>query len=224
MNTPGTNDFYAKLRHEIRNNLTLLSSRLQLLANKYAFLQSDDIYMQLLEDIRLTHVILDNATLSCQSPRLLPCDIRQLLHKLYKACLPMFQLNEKKLLIQMPDSLPLIRADSQQLYQALLNLIKNAAEATAEGQQVCIQVCVKNNYLVITVSDNGIGMTPEQQSHIFEAYTSYKQGGTGLGLHMVKSVIYAHHGQLDCQSQPSKGSIFRIALPLPSPSIQQKSH
>lgn len=222
MNIPGQNDFSSELRHEIRNNLTLLSSRLQLLASKYPFLSSDDIYIQLLEDVRAAHAVLDNSRLSCQPPRLLPCDISQLLNDLYQACLPIFQQDSKSLILHMPDPLPVIRADSQQLRQALLNLIKNAAEATTGGQKVCIRAYTKERYLIITVSDNGIGMTPAQQAHIFEAYTSYKQGGTGLGLHLVKSVVYAHHGQLDCQSHPGHGSTFQIALPLPSSPVQDQ--
>ncbi len=219
MHTYETSDFYSKLRHEIRNQLTLMSGQLQLLASRYDFLNSDDIYLQLLKDIRSTYVILDNAALKYQSPRLLPCDIRALLQELYQSYLPVFQLKGKTFTLHIPDSLPAIRADAQLLHQALSNLIKNADEATSEGQQVYVHAYVKDQHLIISIRDNGVGMTPDQQAHIYEAYTSYKQGGTGLGLHMVKSIIYTHHGQLDCQSMPGQGSVFRIALPLSSPSV-----
>lgn len=223
MKTSGKSDPIAELRHEIRNNLTLISSRLQLLIAKYPILQTDDICLQLFEDIREAHAILNNSKTAGTSPNLLPCDMHELIQELYHTCQPLFQTNGKTLMLDMPDTLPMIRADKQQIKQALLNLIKNAAEATKKGQWCRIKAAANPEHLVITITDNGIGMTPEQKSHIFEAYVSYKQGGTGLGLHMVKSTVYAHHGQLDCQSAPKQGSSFRIALPLPSAPVQKSS-
>lgn len=223
MKISGNNDFYAELRHEIRNNLTIISSRLQLLAAKYPLLKTDDIYLQLLEDLQAIHSVLNTYTSFEQTPRLLPCDIRQLLTELHQSVLPLFHQNGKQLQLLMPDSLPMIRADEQLLRQALINLIKNSAEATKAGQQVTIEASSNRQSLVITVTDNGTGIAPQQKKHIFEPFTSYKADGTGLGLYIVKSVVYAHHGRISCHSEEGKGSSFRIALPLPSASIQKNA-
>jgi signal transduction histidine kinase len=209
-------DFYAGLLHEVKNNLAILSSRLQLLANEYPFLHKDEIFIQLSDDIKSTYQIVNNYKSDFQLPQLLPCNVRLLLLHLYEMCLPMFQQNNKTLTIDVPDYLPVIRADAYQLHQAFLNLIKNASEATAPGQWVHIQANICSDFISITISDNGIGMTPEQVKHIFDAHISYKPNGTGFGLYMVKKTVYAHHGRIECHSEYQNGSVFRILLPLPS--------
>ncbi len=211
-------DDHAGLRHEIRNNLTLLSSRLQLLAAKYPFLKNDELYAQLQEDINAVYAVL-NYDKNGMHLQLLPCDMKSLLEELHESSLPLFQSKGIGLQLQLPAALPVIRADARLIRQALLNLLKNAAEATVKGQMVCLRAEITETHLVITVKDNGIGMTPEQQAHIFEPFTSYKKGGTGLGLPMVKSTVYAHHGHLEFFSVPDIGTTFRISLPLPSSSV-----
>lgn len=206
---------HAGLRHEIRNNLTLLSSRLQLLAAKYPFLKEDELYIQLQEDINAIYTVL-NYDKNGFRLQLLPCNMKSLLEEVYNACLPLFQSKGLELLPDIPDDLPIIRIDARLIYQALLNLLKNAAEASVSGQQVCLKALADNTCLLITVKDSGIGITAKQQEHIFEPFISYKKGGTGLGLPMVRSTVYAHHGHLDFYSEPGVGTTFQISLPLPS--------
>lgn len=215
MNFSEKNQTHAGLRHEIRNNLTLLSSRLQLLTSKYPALKDDELYLQIQEDLNAIYSVLDYSKPGIH-PQLLPCDMKLLLEELYQSSLPFYLQNGNRLFLQIPDSLPVIRADARLIRQALINLLKNAAEASSNGQPVCLRAEASGTHLIITVTDNGSGMTKEQQEHIFEPFISYKSGGTGLGLPIVKSTVSAHHGQFDCYSEPGMGSTFRITLPLPS--------
>lgn len=209
---------HAGLRHEIRNNLTLLSSRLQLLTSKYPVLKDDEIYIQIQEDLRAIYTILDYSKPGIR-PQMLPCDMKALLKELYHSSQPVFLQHGVHLFLQIPDTLPVIRADARLIRQSLINLLKNAAEASSNGQSVYLRAKATDTHLIITVADNGSGMTKEQQEHIFEPFISYKSNGTGLGLPIVQSTVYAHHGQFDCYSEPGTGSTFRIALPLPSSSV-----
>lgn len=215
MNFPTQTNTHDGLRHEIRNNLTLLSSRLQLLASKYPILKDDEIYIQLHEDINAIFTVLDYSKPGVRI-KLLPCDMKALLEDLYQSCLPVFRQNSIRLFLQIPDTLPTVRADAHLIRQALINLLKNAAEASSKDQQVCLRAEVTETHLILSIIDNGTGITQDQQDHIFEPFISYKTGGTGLGLPMVKSTVYAHHGRVECHSEPGIGSTFRIALPLPS--------
>ena len=76
---------------------------------------------------------------------------------------------------------------------------------------------------VLSVSDTGNGMTPEQQAHIFEPFVSYKTGGTGLGLAIVQSIVSAHHGHLSVKSLPGSGSSFCILLPIPLSPVEKSA-
>jgi two-component system sensor histidine kinase ChiS len=124
-----------------------------------------------------------------------------------------------QLINQIPDALPMIPADPERLEQILYNLIGNAIKYTPEGQ-VSLDAAEKNGYLEITVSDTGIGISPEQQERIFEPLVqgdgtvSREQGGTGLGLSISRQLVELHGGTLRVESRPGIGSKFFFTLPL----------
>ena len=106
----------------------------------------------------------------------------------------------------------------------LINLLKNAAEASPDGGQITLSASSDDcNHLMLSVSDTGNGMTPEQQAHIFEPFVSYKTGGTGLGLAIVQSIVSAHHGHLSVKSLPGSGSSFCILLPIPLSPVEKSA-
>ena len=105
--------------------------------------------------------------------------------------------------------------DEQRMFRVFLNLSDNARKAMPQGGTFTIRAFRKGRRLNIEISDTGVGMSPEVQKRIFIPFFSYSgQGGTGLGMSIVKSVIEAHHGTLGVTSSPNKGTTFRIGLPV----------
>ena len=121
-----------------------------------------------------------------------------------------------------------VRADRGQLEQVLANLAANARDAMPQGGELCIEVSATDvgaevkgpavppgPYVVVSVTDQGCGMTPDVQSHLFEPFfTTKEQGkGTGLGLSVVYGIVRQSGGDVLVQSEPGRGSTFRVCLP-----------
>lgn len=107
-----------------------------------------------------------------------------------------------------------------QLTQVLINLIVNAAQAIPGKGRIEIEThTTADERVIIAVRDNGMGMTPEVQAHIFEPYFSTKEvgEGSGLGLSLAYSIIQEHGGNIEMSSTPGRGSCFVIDLPAASP-------
>ena len=105
--------------------------------------------------------------------------------------------------------------DEQRMFRVLLNLADNARKAMRDGGTFTIRAVKTDQTLKIEISDTGVGMPPEIQKRIFEPFFSYSdQGGTGLGMSIVKSVVEAHHGTLGVTSRPNGGTTFRVSLPI----------
>ncbi|WP_022670605.1 HAMP domain-containing sensor histidine kinase [Hippea alviniae] len=106
-------------------------------------------------------------------------------------------------------------ADRDMLMQALFNLIHNAVKYTDEGGVIEVGWQLVENGVVIGVKDNGVGVSPDVLSHIFEPfYRDGKSSGAGLGLTLVRSVVEAHGGRVEVESEPGRGSFFRLFVPV----------
>jgi signal transduction histidine kinase len=113
-----------------------------------------------------------------------------------------------------------VEGDNFAFKQAFTNLIDNAIKYNRPGGSVKISTCKDGQNAVITVEDNGIGISEEDQKHIFDRFfrvdksRSRAQGGTGLGLAIVKEIIESHKGTINVESKPDAGSTFTVNLPL----------
>ena len=127
-----------------------------------------------------------------------------------------------KLNVSISDDLPAISADSDALEQAILNLLSNAMKYSGSSRQIELCCARNNGNAVIAVTDHGIGIAPQDQSHIFEKFYRVRSSdtdliaGTGLGLTLVKHVVQAHAGSVEVESTPGRGSTFSIRIPAPS--------
>jgi two-component system, sensor histidine kinase ChiS len=116
-------------------------------------------------------------------------------------------------------STPLIYADENRFLQIMYNLLGNAVKFTDFGE-ITITAVIEENYMYITVSDTGIGISKDKQQVIFNAFeqadtsVSRNYGGTGLGLAITKSLVELHGGKIQVNSEYSKGSSFIFTLPL----------
>ncbi len=113
-----------------------------------------------------------------------------------------------------------IQADPKGIEEILNNLITNAINYSPEGGKVTINAKGMGEYVEITVKDTGVGISEEELPKIFDKFYRVKHPktrqvmGTGLGLSIVKGIVEAHHGTIDVESVPDKGTTFRILLPL----------
>jgi len=106
------------------------------------------------------------------------------------------------------------RVDSDMLKQVLLNLFINAQQAMAEGGELMVRTSRQDSDAVIGISDTGFGIDDDKLPHIFKAYYSGHDRGSGLGLPTARRIIEAHEGTIDVTSEPGKGTCFTIRLPV----------
>jgi signal transduction histidine kinase len=121
--------------------------------------------------------------------------------------------------INVPDDLPRVSADSDKLYQVLLNLVVNAIKYSPDGGPVTVTVGPVDGKLRFEVDDTGVGISPEHLPHVFERFYRASRGkgsatGTGLGLFVSKSLVEQMGGRIWAESEPGQGSSFYFELPV----------
>ena len=122
------------------------------------------------------------------------------------------------MLRELAGDLPTIRGVADQLKQVLLNLVLNAAEAMTDGGLLHVQTYAADDRsharsVVISITDTGYGIPPEQLPRIFDGLHTTKERGMGLGLYTSKAIIDRHMGRIKVQSLIGEGTTFTITLP-----------
>jgi len=113
-----------------------------------------------------------------------------------------------------------LEADRLRIKQVLVNLLSNAIKFTPEGGRIRLEASVQEPFVVVSVSDTGVGIPPEEHESIFDKFhqvgatTKGVREGTGLGLAITKRLVEQHGGTISVQSQPQRGSTFVFTLPL----------
>lgn len=117
---------------------------------------------------------------------------------------------------ELADDLPDIAADAVQLRQVVLNLAMNAVQAMPDGGTLKLSTCVRDDAVMLTVEDTGVGMTDDVMQKLFTPfYTTKDVGeGTGLGLSVVHGIVNAHGGAINVKSRPGHGTLFEVQFPL----------
>lgn len=115
---------------------------------------------------------------------------------------------------ELDPALPAFQADEGQLWQAILNLVRNALEAMPDGGTLAIRTAAAPGLIRLSVHDTGKGMTPAEMEQVFKPFFSTKTGGTGLGLPLTQQIITEHGGQIRCESAPGQGTTFHIEFPV----------
>jgi two-component system, LuxR family, sensor kinase FixL len=128
------------------------------------------------------------------------------------------QSRQVELVLNLEDGLPAVFGDEVQLQQVMHNLVRNSAQAIADGQCPlrCITVSTarRGDHIEIVVEDTGPGIPPEQIDRLFTAFETTKAGGMGIGLTLCRSIVISHGGTIEPDVSVCDGARFRITLPL----------
>ncbi|OQB80583.1 MAG: Alkaline phosphatase synthesis sensor protein PhoR [Bacteroidetes bacterium ADurb.Bin123] len=122
--------------------------------------------------------------------------------------------------LQLDEKDDTVMADRHHLTNVFVNLLTNSLKYSGRQPDMQIRSVVMKNEIVVEFTDNGIGIPTKYQKYIFDKYFRVPTGdvhdnkGFGIGLSYVKSVVTAHHGKVTVSSEPGKGSIFTVVLPL----------
>ena len=112
-------------------------------------------------------------------------------------------------------NMPLLPIDQEQMHKVLENLLMNAYDATGNDGQISVATSSQDNWVEISVSDTGCGISKEfMERNLFRPFQTTKKQGMGIGLYHCKTIIDAHGGKLNVESEEGKGSVFKILLPL----------
>jgi signal transduction histidine kinase len=123
-----------------------------------------------------------------------------------------FDIEEKKIRVELKGDQITIEADEQLLRQALFNLVLNAIQAAEPGGEIQILARrISTTEASLEVCDNGPGVPPDRRQEIFKPYFTTNQKGTGLGLAVVQQIVLAHQWEIECLPNEPKGAIFRIS-------------
>jgi signal transduction histidine kinase len=124
--------------------------------------------------------------------------------------------SRRSITADVPPDLPTLNGVRDQLVQAFLNLILNAVDATSKSGKIDLKAECRDDAVVVTIRDDGCGIAPENAPRLFQPYFTTKKHGTGLGLFVTRKLIADHGGQVEFDSPPDGGAVFRVILPADS--------
>ena len=217
-------EFLTNVAHELRTPLMAAGGYLQILQqgkvkDKDQLAQALDTVARNVQQITtLVNDILFLQELDLVLPDFQAVDIVKVVSNAVNAYTNRANKNNVKLAISKDHILPNISGDPKSLERAMMALIDNAIKFSPKGGKVEINVQNKQNMVLVSVEDQGIGISDDKRPYIFDRFYHLEKsgedlfGGIGLGLAITKQVIQQHKGTLDVESQPGKGSKFTIHL------------
>lgn len=222
------NEFIATLGHELRNPLSPLRTGVELL--KVTGRPDPDVLhltmvmerqvghlQRLVEDLlqvsRITRGVID--------VKRQPLDLRHALSAAIDTCRSAIATNRHELNVEMPDQPVVVLGDADRLTQVFSNLLGNAAKYTDPGGRILVSLTQDEHLAVVKVRDNGIGIAESQLDSVFDMFTQVNrssrrsQGGLGIGLTLVKSLVASHDGRVEAHNLgPEPGTEFVVELPV----------
>jgi PAS domain S-box-containing protein len=224
-------EFVSAVSHELRTPLTSIVGYTELLTDDHANLTA--MQQQLIERIerngeRLLHLVEDLLTLArvedgSLSLDRVPTDLRHAVRSATDEVSHSAHKGRVSLRVHLPPEPVVLEGDAAYLERLVLNLVSNAVKFTPEGGSVDVDVSAGPEVAQLRVKDTGMGIPLAEQSRLFQRFfrstlaTEHAIQGTGLGLHIVRSIAEAHEGSADFESTPGVGTTFRILLPMPDP-------
>ncbi|WP_081925875.1 PAS domain-containing protein [Massilia sp. LC238] len=221
-------EFLAMLAHELRNPLAPISAAAELLQiagpNEENIQRiSDVISRQARHMTGLIEDLLDvsRVTQGKISLEVKTLDVRQVVEEAVEQIRPLSDAQGHHLIVDMPPAGLQISGDKKRLVQVLANLLSNAVKYTHNGGNIALESRVREGEVILTVRDNGIGMSADLTERAFELFvqgertSDRQQGGLGIGLALVKSLVTLHGGRVTAHSAgKGLGSEFSVSLPV----------
>jgi len=226
-------DFIANVSHELKTPLTSIQGFAQAILDGTVHRpdeinQAANIIQQ--EAGRLHRLVVDLLALTRLESGTADLQTQPVNAKLLlQSILDKFELQARQARIELDSEiqvLPVIYGDGDRLAQVFTNLVDNALKFTPAGGKVTLSAAYAAGKVIIRVADSGIGITSEDQQRIFERFFQADKArsggsgrGVGLGLAISRQIILAHHGDITLESEPGKGTVFQVILPV----MQEKS-
>jgi two-component system phosphate regulon sensor histidine kinase PhoR len=229
------NDFINNMTHELKTPISTISlacealndadmAKTPRLVENYSRMIAEENkrLAQLVENV-LQSALLEKSDFKLQ---IAPVDVHQIIERVLKSMRMHIEKRKVKIDLQLKAVRHEIEADTVHLTNVVFNLVDNALKYTPESPEIKIETREQNGQFVLAVSDNGIGISRDQQKKIFEKLYRVPTGnihnvkGFGLGLSYVKVIVEMHHGQIKLESEPEVGSTFSVYLPYNQPSAQ----
>jgi len=220
-------EFIGLVSHELRTPLTVVMGAINTVLSEQAYLSQEETH-QLLQDAAveaesLSHLLGNLLELSrAQADRLFlyaePVHIENVAQ--YAVEKTRRQSSAHRFVMDFPKGLPSVHADQLRLERILYNLLENAVKYSPQGGEIRVFAKLEGEYLVIGVSDQGIGISPHNQARLFGVFQRLEDPslegvkGAGLGLLVCRRLVEAHGGRIWVQSEPGLGSTFFFTVPL----------
>ncbi len=210
----------AHVTHEIRNPLSSIGLNIELLEEELAGANVNAESKSLLSAItrevqRLEHLSEEYLRVArLPQPRMEADDLAAAVREITSFARPEVERAGCTLAVSIEDDTPPVLFDSGQIRQALLNVLRNAREAMADGGRIDVSVKAEGMSVVVAVEDRGGGIPEDIRARVFDPFFSTKGEGTGLGLAITRQIIEAHGGSLACEPREGGGTSFRMLLPI----------
>ena len=222
------NEFLAMLGHELRNPLAPIRNAVKIMRQRgsedHALCWARDVIdHQTRQMAQLVDDLLEISRVTRGKVRLQQevVAVATIIAYAVETSRPIIDANRHRLSIALPPETILVNADAVRMAQVLSNLLNNAAKYTETGGHIRLAVKVEEELVAFRVSDNGIGIAPEMLSSVFDLFTQVdhsldrSNGGLGLGLTVVRSLVEMHGGRVQAASEGlGKGSEFMVCLPI----------
>jgi signal transduction histidine kinase len=208
--------------HDLRTPLTSIKGASQNLLDDMAGPLSDSAreYVEIVRDqaehlIGIVNWLVDAMRVSLDPVEIetSPVDIDELARRVVRGFRPIAEEQQIELTVKTEPSGALV--DAAKLLLVIENLVGNALKFTEAGGKVAVSVRPVDQTVEISVTDTGVGLTPEESQHVFDRYyrSGNPRGGTGLGLSISRELVRLHGGDIGVTSEKGKGSTFLITLP-----------
>lgn len=222
------NEFLAMLAHELRNPLSPIQNALDIGERQPDDLRAATWTRQIIQRqtrllTRLVDDLLDVSRITRGKVTLSPesVDINETIAEVVDGLRPLLQLRRHELEMTLPGRPLLVRADPARLAQVISNLVGNAAKYTHDGGRISIRANEVTDWVEVTVTDNGIGMTADLVPQVFDLFVQgerqldRREGGLGVGLTLAKRLVELQGGTLSASSAgPGQGSEFKLGFPM----------
>ena len=219
--------FIANITHEFRTPLSALAASIELLLDQARSITPEDLENLLgslhLSVLRLQTMIdnlIESASISAGHFRVSPhaTEFDRIVSDTVTLMTPLFQKYGQHLVVQMPDQMPPVIADSKRTMQVLVNLLSNAHKFSPADSEICIKAVQENGYIKVSVTDHGPGIPADQQALMFHRLNrltlaaNAPKAGAGLGLPVVKAVVEAQGGHIGVEDCPGGGARFWFTM------------